>query len=598
GSSLWWSGRSTWRARATQALWVWRERSASSAMGKERGRAAANQVSLSRLRHTLHGWGQRAELQATRKAVMTAKERTATLALGRSRLRRALRSWVEGHSARSVARVTLVSAVALAQWTLQGRVFRAWKAFKELQARRLVFRSRVLARKNITRQAAAFRALAEGASRAKLYREKVSSALALWKFHTQGKAFTALVAYRNRRRRKNDRASRAVRWRREALILEGARRWSEMADSLAAARIERTAVREAQVAIRRWQCVGRCARRWRRVAAARAMERRAKAAAHCYIAPPGDPVNPLRAVPRTLGLWVGAGSNTPTSPPSLSQAFYGNRGISMEVLPTGAGSAAPAQTALGLAKCPPSSALGPGAAALVATDMGPNSDVGTGGVRGQQPTVANGPEPLVARPEHQPAGAPPKVAGLGFRNGSKEYDSPPSRDRAYAPVKQSGLVLRPGGGAGAAGAPDMLGQRHRRTPPRRPLELLLEKASTPEVGRGVGAQAGAMGGDNAPRVSPMIPPWVVAEMNRLYGSGSSSRRLGSAPGKVKVTAEGGLAGSEPRVRARAEPGGSPGVRGRNYIQGKGTKSDDRVMGDEGLGAWYHSKQGVGQGLGQ
>ncbi|CAM9557973.1 unnamed protein product, partial [Hapterophycus canaliculatus] len=107
-------------------------------------------------------------------------------------------------------------------------------------------------------------------------RDKVSSALLLWKLHTQGKAFAALAAHRLRRRWKQDRARRAVGWRRERLIKDGAARWAATADSLSASRISSAACREGTKAARRWEAAGRCARHWRRVAAARGMERRAR----------------------------------------------------------------------------------------------------------------------------------------------------------------------------------------------------------------------------------------------------------------------------------------------------------------------------------
>lgn len=51
-------------------------------------------------------------------------------------------------------------------------------------------------------------------------------------------------------------------------------RWAATADGLVASRISSAAFREGNAAARRWQAAGRCARHWRRIAAARAMERR------------------------------------------------------------------------------------------------------------------------------------------------------------------------------------------------------------------------------------------------------------------------------------------------------------------------------------
>lgn len=53
-------------------------------------------------------------------------------------------------------------------------------------------------------------------------------------------------------------------------------RWAATADALSASRISSAAFREGNRAARRWEAAGRCARHWRRVAAARGMERRAR----------------------------------------------------------------------------------------------------------------------------------------------------------------------------------------------------------------------------------------------------------------------------------------------------------------------------------
>ncbi|CAM9587816.1 unnamed protein product, partial [Choristocarpus tenellus] len=53
-------------------------------------------------------------------------------------------------------------------------------------------------------------------------------------------------------------------------------RWTSAASQHAFLRIEQAAVREGQIATHRWHCVGRCARKWRRVAAARGIERQAR----------------------------------------------------------------------------------------------------------------------------------------------------------------------------------------------------------------------------------------------------------------------------------------------------------------------------------
>lgn len=53
-------------------------------------------------------------------------------------------------------------------------------------------------------------------------------------------------------------------------------RWAATTDAIAASRISSAAFREGNKAARRWEAAGRCARHWRRVAAARGMKRRAR----------------------------------------------------------------------------------------------------------------------------------------------------------------------------------------------------------------------------------------------------------------------------------------------------------------------------------
>lgn len=84
-------------------------------------------------------------------------------------------------------------------------------------------------------------------------------------------------------------------------------RWAATADAIAASRISSAAFREGNKAARRWEVAGRCARHWRRAAAARAMERRARGS----IKPRSEVVAPVSrrnsGVPADVGAFSAPG---------------------------------------------------------------------------------------------------------------------------------------------------------------------------------------------------------------------------------------------------------------------------------------------------
>ncbi|CAM9691538.1 unnamed protein product [Ectocarpus fasciculatus] len=239
-------------------------------------RLAMDKAASSLAGRTLRAWRERADLQAARKAVFRARVTSATTIVAAGRLRRSFARWQEFHGSSQVATVTRLRAEGHARRKLLGKFWVAWVEVRDLQKRRAAFRAKIQARRRLSLQRQAFFALATAAEAGRREREKVGAALLLWKLHTQGKAFAALAAHRLRRRWKQDRARRAVGWRRERLIKDGALRWAATADAISASRISSAAFREGNRAARRWEAAGRCARHWRRVAAARGMERRAR----------------------------------------------------------------------------------------------------------------------------------------------------------------------------------------------------------------------------------------------------------------------------------------------------------------------------------
>eukprot|EP00752_Nemacystus_decipiens_P012979 g11485.t1 len=270
------SGRHADRRRLETGFRDWRAAAAGIALRRSANTMARDQASKSLVCRTLRAWRERADLQAARKAVFCARVASAGRVIAAGKLRRSLTRWQEVHGSARVATITLLRADGHARRKVLGKIWRAWSAVRDLQKRRKAFRAKVKARRRLSLQRGAFSALVAAAEAGRRERERVSAALLLWKLHTQGKAFAALAAYRLRRRWKQDRARRAVRWRREHLIKDGALRWAATADAIAASRISSAAFREGNRAARRWEAAGRCARHWRRVAAARGMERRAR----------------------------------------------------------------------------------------------------------------------------------------------------------------------------------------------------------------------------------------------------------------------------------------------------------------------------------
>ncbi|CAM9402883.1 unnamed protein product, partial [Ectocarpus sp. 12 AP-2014] len=264
------------RRRLASGLRVWRVAAAGMASRRAAKRVALDKAASSLASRTLRAWRERADLQAARKAVFRARITSAATIVAAGRLRRSFARWQEFHGSSQVATVTRLRAEGHARRKVLGKFWAAWVAVRELQKRRTAFRAKVMARRQLSLQREAFFSLASVAEAGRKEREKVSAALMLWKLHTQGKAFAALAAHRLRRRWKQDRARRAVGWRRERLIKDGALRWAATADALSASRISSAAFREGNRAARRWEAAGRCARHWRRVAAARRMERRAR----------------------------------------------------------------------------------------------------------------------------------------------------------------------------------------------------------------------------------------------------------------------------------------------------------------------------------
>ncbi|CAM9238860.1 unnamed protein product [Ectocarpus sp. 13 AM-2016] len=264
------------RRRLVSGLRVWRVAVAGMASRRAAKRVAMDKAASSLASRTLRAWRKRADLQAARKAVFRARITSATTIVAAGRLRRSFARWQEFHGSSQVATVTRLRAEGYARRKVLGKFWAAWVAVRELQKRRTAFRAKVVARRQLSLQREAFFSLVSVAEAGRREREKVGAALLLWKLHTQGKAFAALAAHRLRRRWKQDRARRAVGWRRERLIKDGALRWAATADTLSASRISSAAFREGNRAARRWEAAGRCARHWRRVAAARGMERRAR----------------------------------------------------------------------------------------------------------------------------------------------------------------------------------------------------------------------------------------------------------------------------------------------------------------------------------
>ncbi|CAM9170084.1 unnamed protein product [Scytosiphon promiscuus] len=263
------------RRRVATGVQVWRAAAADIAIRRSANEMASHQASKSLSSRILRAWKERSDLQAARKAVFSARVASAATVVAEGKLQRSFARWREVHGSARVATITRLRADAHARRKLLGKFLKAWKAARDLQERRKTFRAKAKARRQLALQRQAFEALASAAEASRRQREKVSSALLLWKLHTQGKAFAVLAAHRLRRRWKQDRARRAVGWRRERLIKDGALRWAATADALSASRISSAAFREGNKAARRWEAAGRCARHWRRVAAARGMERRA-----------------------------------------------------------------------------------------------------------------------------------------------------------------------------------------------------------------------------------------------------------------------------------------------------------------------------------
>ncbi|CAM9418317.1 unnamed protein product [Ectocarpus sp. 8 AP-2014] len=264
------------RRRLASGVRVWRVAAAGMASRRCAKRVAMDKAASSLASRTLRAWRERADLQAARKSVFRARITSATTIVAAGRLRRSFARWQEFHGSSQVATVTRLRAEGHARRKVLGKFWAAWVAVRDLQKRRTAFRGKIMARRQLSLQRKAFFSLVSVAEAGRREREKVSAALLLWKLHTQGKAFAALAAHRLRRRWKQDRARRAVGWRRERLIKDGALRWAATADALSASRISSAAFREGNRAARRWEAAGRCARHWRRVAAARGMERRAR----------------------------------------------------------------------------------------------------------------------------------------------------------------------------------------------------------------------------------------------------------------------------------------------------------------------------------
>lgn len=97
--------------------------------------------------------------------------------------------------------------------------------------------------------------------------------------------------------------------------------------------------------------------------------------------------------------------------------------------------------------------------------------------------------------------------------------------------------------ATAAGLPEARGSHNSRPAPRRPLELLLDEVRGP-YGTSAVAEGGGrrgVGGNTAGSMSkPALSPWVVDEMNRLFGVRSGGATAAVATAVASVSAGHGL----------------------------------------------------------
>ncbi|CBJ26772.1 expressed unknown protein [Ectocarpus siliculosus] len=358
-------------------------------------------------------------------------------------------------------------------------------------------------------------------------REKVSAALLLWKLHTQGKAFAALAAHRLRRRWKQDRARRAVGWRRERLIKDGALRWAATADALSASRISSTAFREGNRAARRWEAAGRCARHWRRVAAARGMQRRARDQF------PRTSVAPMPGFPGDV-------------PGDVARGCVAVR--DGEIIAESGGVRFPRGGGGSRARRPDvATATGRTSSLRMAAGVGVDEEnvrLSSGGPVEEGGAAAPGEEftPVSGGPAREEKGrlSPLSVRGLSGQGEEEEEEnehrtSPPpmtvgNLTQAACPLPAAASEppwgrTQPGSGVDAGvdgGSPGGGGDfgggggaGRRRPAPRRPLELLLDETSR------FAATASENRGQRGGGVAPPLSTWVVDEMNRLFGAGGS-----------------------------------------------------------------------------
>lgn len=318
-------------------------------------------------------------------------------------------------------------------------------------------------------------------------------------------------------------------------------RWAATADAVAASRISSAAFREGNAAARRWEIVGRCARHWRRVAVARAMQRRALEAEGEKEKKEREEEFSCRRRRRGEARWR---KNYEMKDQQDGNEIYAARGLQSRsrsrrvAFAPGPGSAAAAAAMLPLATTigreevgvvdltsarshrllgnPDSdSNLSPDPASLSPFYRLSHPDSAIvrshGGDMGNLEVWAHGRR---SKPHHELRS--PKPATPGTMSAG---------DFAHGPAKA--IVLT------AAGPPEARGSHNSRPAPRRPLELLLDEVRGPYGTSGVAARGDrrGVGGNAAGSTSkPVLSPWVVDEMNRLFGvrSGGTTASVATA----------------------------------------------------------------------
>lgn len=321
-------------------------------------------------------------------------------------------------------------------------------------------------------------------------------------------------------------------------------RWAATADAVAASRISSAAFREGNAATRRWEVVGRCARHWRRVTVARAMQRRAlEAAGEKEKEEKGEEVVNRRRRHRGEAGWR---KNEGMKDKQYRKESYAARGLESRSRPRGVAFAPSSGFDAAAAMLPLAATIG--REEVGAVDLTSARSHGPLGNSGSDSNLSPDSASLSSFPcRSHPDSAIVKSHGGDVgnldvgdhgrrRKPHRELRSPKTAASAVSGAMSTGDIAHGPAKpviATATGFSQAIGSHNSRPAPRRPIELLLDEVRGPYGTSALASRGDRRGvdGNAAGSMSrPALSPWVVDEMNKLFGvrSGGATASVATA----------------------------------------------------------------------